>query len=48
VVLVAAFDGLKALTDTLDPGAEASEVFTVRADLLLDLVNRALVVHRPT
>ncbi|GAB3872651.1 TetR/AcrR family transcriptional regulator [Kibdelosporangium lantanae] len=43
VVLVAAFDGLKSLTDVLDPGAEATEVFTARAQVLLTLVERGLL-----
>jgi AcrR family transcriptional regulator len=43
VVLVAAFDGLKTLTDVLDPGAEDSEIFTRRAGVLLDLVEQGLL-----
>ena len=43
VVLVAAFDGLKTLTDVLDPGAEDSEIFTRRAGVLLDLVEHGLL-----
>jgi AcrR family transcriptional regulator len=44
VVLVGAFDGLKALTDVLDPGTKAPEVFAERARVLLALVERGLFV----
>ncbi|MBO3753031.1 TetR family transcriptional regulator [Streptosporangiaceae bacterium NEAU-GS5] len=44
VVLVGAFDGLKSLTDVLDPGAQASEVFAERAEVLLTIVDSALVL----
>jgi len=43
VVLVGAFDGLKTLTDVLDPGAAASDLFTRRAEVLLDLVEHGLL-----
>lgn len=43
VVLVGAFDGLKTLTDVLDPGAQASEIFNQRAQVLLTLVERGLL-----
>jgi TetR/AcrR family transcriptional repressor of nem operon len=42
-VLVAAFDGLKALTDVLDPGDAAAAVFVRRAGTLLLLVEHALL-----
>jgi TetR/AcrR family transcriptional repressor of nem operon len=45
VVLVGAFDGLKALTDVLNPGTQASEVFAQRAGTLLALVERGLLVE---
>lgn len=44
VVLVGAFDGLKALTDVLDPGAQASEVFADRAQVLLAVIEHGLLV----
>jgi TetR/AcrR family transcriptional repressor of nem operon len=44
VVLVGAFDGLKALTDVLDPGTRASEVFARRAQVLLALIEHGLLV----
>jgi AcrR family transcriptional regulator len=43
VVMVGAFDGLKTLTDVLDPGSEASPLFTKRAAVLLDVVERGLL-----
>ena len=43
VVLVGAFDGLKTLTDVLDPGSSASDLFTRRAGALLDLVEHGLL-----
>jgi len=43
VVLVAAFDGLKTLTDVLNPDAEGSELFARRAAVLLDLVEHGLL-----
>ena len=43
VVLVGAFDGLKTLTDVLDPGSAASGPFTRRAEVLLDLVEHGLL-----
>ena len=43
VVLVGAFDGLKTLTDVLDPGAQASEIFSQRAQVLLAMVERGLL-----
>jgi TetR/AcrR family transcriptional repressor of nem operon len=43
VVLVSAFDGLKTLTDVLNPGSEASRLFTQRAEVLLDMVERGLL-----
>ena len=42
-VLVAAFDGLKALTDVLDPGDAAAAGFVRRAGTLLLLVEHALL-----
>ncbi|MFG3714916.1 TetR family transcriptional regulator [Micromonospora sp. NPDC047730] len=45
VVLVGAFDGLKALTDVLDPGGRASEVFAQRAQVLLAMIERGLLVE---
>jgi AcrR family transcriptional regulator len=48
VALVGAFDGLKAITDVLDPGARASEVFTERAHVLLAIVERGLLVEPAT
>jgi hypothetical protein len=47
-VLVGAFDGLKSLTDVLDPGAEATGTFTRRADALLAMVEHGLVTAPPT
>jgi len=44
VVLVGAFDGLKALTDVLNPGARASEVFAQRAQVLLTVIEHGLLV----
>ncbi|POM22479.1 HTH-type transcriptional regulator QacR [Actinomadura rubteroloni] len=43
VVLVGAFDGLKSLTDVLDPGEQAGERFAERARVLLELTELALV-----
>jgi TetR/AcrR family transcriptional repressor of nem operon len=43
VVLVGAFDGLKTLTDVLNPGAQASEIFSQRAQVLLAMVERGLL-----
>jgi len=43
VILVGAFDGLKTLTDVLNPGSETSELFTRRAEALLDLVEHGLL-----
>jgi len=43
VVLVGAFDGLKTLTDVLDPGSAASDLFARRAEVLLDLVEHGLL-----
>jgi hypothetical protein len=45
VVLVGAFDGLKALTDVLDPGARASDVFAQRAQVLLSVIEHGLLVE---
>jgi TetR/AcrR family transcriptional repressor of nem operon len=45
VVLVGAFDGLKALTDALDGGAEASAVFGARVRTLVAMVERGLLVE---
>jgi TetR/AcrR family transcriptional repressor of nem operon len=42
VVLVGAFDGLKALTDVLDPGTQTSGIFAERAQVLLAVVERGL------
>jgi AcrR family transcriptional regulator len=47
VVLVSAFDGLKSLTDVLDPGAAASEIFDQRAQVLLALIEHGLLVEPP-
>jgi hypothetical protein len=47
VVLVSAFDGLKTLTDVLNPGTEASQLFTQRAATLLTMINHGLLV-KPT
>jgi TetR/AcrR family transcriptional repressor of nem operon len=43
VVLVGAFDGLKTLTDVLDPGSADSRLFTRRAEVLLDVVEHGLL-----
>jgi TetR/AcrR family transcriptional repressor of nem operon len=45
VVLISAFDGLKTLTDVLDPGAQASEIFTQRARTLLAMVEHGLLTE---
>jgi TetR/AcrR family transcriptional repressor of nem operon len=45
VVLVGAFDGLKTLTDVLDPGTRASAAFAERAQALLAMVERGLLVE---
>ncbi|MFI5915120.1 TetR family transcriptional regulator [Dactylosporangium sp. NPDC051541] len=45
-ILVGAFDGLKSLTDVLDPGHEAGERFTTQALVLLDLVRHGLLTER--
>ena len=45
VVLVGAFDGLKVLTDVLNPGAQASEIFAHRAQVLLAMIERGLLVE---
>jgi AcrR family transcriptional regulator len=45
VVLVGAFDGLKALTDVLDPGAQALEVFAERTKALLSMIEGGLLVQ---
>lgn len=47
-VLVGAFDGLKSLTDLLDPGHGSSAVFAERARTLLALVELALLDPPPT
>jgi AcrR family transcriptional regulator len=47
VALVGAFDGLKTLTDVLDPGAQASTAFAERAQVLLAMVERGLLVDAP-
>jgi TetR/AcrR family transcriptional repressor of nem operon len=44
-VLVGAFDGLKALTDVLDPGAAANTVFRQRVQVLLELIEHGLPVQ---
>jgi TetR/AcrR family transcriptional repressor of nem operon len=41
-VLVGAFDGLKALTDVLDPSAPAGTVFANRVQVLLDIIEHGL------
>jgi TetR/AcrR family transcriptional repressor of nem operon len=43
VVLVGAFDGLKSLTDVLDPGTQASAAFAERAQVLLAVIERGLL-----
>jgi TetR/AcrR family transcriptional repressor of nem operon len=43
-VLVAAFDGLKDLTDVLEPGEAGGAAFTARVHTLLDIVERALLL----
>ena len=43
VVLVGAFDGLKSLTDVLNPGTEASQTFTQRARALLSMIEHGLL-----
>jgi AcrR family transcriptional regulator len=45
VVLVGAFDGLKTLSDVLDPGSDASQLFDRRAQVLFDVVERGLLDH---
>jgi hypothetical protein len=42
-VLVGAFDGLKSLTDTLEPGEQSNVQFRHRVHTLLELVERALM-----
>jgi AcrR family transcriptional regulator len=46
VVVVASFDGLKALTDVLNPGARASVIFSRRAEVLAAIVERGLFLTR--
>ena|SRR5947207_7384396 len=41
VVLVGSFDGLKALTDVLNPGTQASTAFTQRIGVLLEAMSMA-------
>ena len=43
VVLVGSFDGLKALTDVLNPGTQASEIFSQRVHVLVAMVERGLL-----
>jgi TetR/AcrR family transcriptional repressor of nem operon len=43
VVLVGAFDGIKTLTDVLDPGTQVSDMFRQRAQVLLDMVEHGLL-----
>ena len=43
VVLVGSFDGLKALTDVLNPGAPTSEIFNRRAQVLLAMVEHGML-----
>ncbi|HET7015704.1 MAG TPA: TetR/AcrR family transcriptional regulator [Streptosporangiaceae bacterium] len=45
VVLVGAFDGLKSLTDVLDPGTQSSQVFTQRAQVLLAMIEHGLLIE---
>jgi TetR/AcrR family transcriptional repressor of nem operon len=45
VALVGAFDGLKTLTDVLDPGTRAVGVFTERAQVLLSLFEDGLLAR---
>jgi AcrR family transcriptional regulator len=45
VVLVGAFDGLKSITDVLDPGSQSSAVFAERAAVLLSVTERGLFAH---
>lgn len=47
VVLVGAFDGLKALTDLLEPGDRAAAAFAERAGTLQGLVDLALLAPVP-
>jgi hypothetical protein len=42
VVLVGAFDGLKSITDVLDPGSPSSALFAERAAVLLAVTERGL------
>jgi hypothetical protein len=46
VHLVASFDGLKTLTDVLDPGTRASVIFSRRAEVLAAIVERGLFLAR--
>ena len=48
VVLVGAFDGLKALTDVLDPSGQTPELFAQRAHALLAIVEHGLLVEPPS
>jgi TetR/AcrR family transcriptional repressor of nem operon len=48
VVLIGAFDGLKAMTDVLDPGMGASAVFAQRAQVLLAVVEHGLLAGPPS
>ena len=45
VVIVGAFDGLKALTDVLDPGTRATGAFARRANTLLAIVEHGLIIE---
>jgi AcrR family transcriptional regulator len=45
VVLISAFDGLKSLSDVLDPGVQASTAFSDRAQVLLAIVERGLLIE---
>ena len=44
VVLVSAFDGLKTLTDVLNPGSQASQIFNQRAQTLLTMIQHGLLL----
>jgi AcrR family transcriptional regulator len=46
VVVVASFDGLKTLTDVLDPGTRTSVIFSRRAEVLAAIVERGLFLAR--
>jgi len=45
VVLIGAFDGLKSLTDVLDSGTQVATAFSQRAQVLLAIVERGLLIE---